>query len=50
MIRFFFVAVRDAHADVFAGPISWFGAAIFVVCNWKWLRRQYAAGWPLPPV
>lgn len=34
-------AVRDAHSDVLAGPVSWSGAAWFVVRNWRSVRAIY---------
>jgi len=36
---FFVRSVGDAHADPFAGPISWACAVWFVVSNWGWLCR-----------
>lgn len=48
-MSFFFRMVRDARSDPFF-PCPWPVAVWFVLCHWSWLRRQEAAGWPLPSV
>lgn len=46
---FFRQQVYNVRVDLFF-PASGLGAVWFVVRHWGWLRRNGAAGWPLPPV